>query len=304
MAADTYASLSDLRVTAQMVVNDIRELLREKTDLRPLMKEIEFNLGAGSASVKSGAAQLVDTMTAPGEDTAPSTTNITDSSATLTVARYTLERQITDLAGMTGAPDIAWLASSAVESARQTLSTALCGNFGGLSQVVGSSGVNLSVADWYEAIGLNALNLVDGQLFAVLHPRQWLDLQDALRAETAGIWVNRGNVETIYAKMDGFKGDYMGVQVFAHSGCPTADSGANRVGAMFGYGCFGFTEADPRPYLNSLGGAVVSLPAGDMKMAIEVAHVPSQAKVTVTSHYYPAVAELEDLRGVAIKTDA
>lgn len=302
MAADTYASLSDLRVPANLLL-EIRELLAEKTDLRSLMVEIPF-IGQGSLAVKSGAIQHVDAMSAPGEDTAASVTNFTDSSATLTVARYSLRREITDEAAMTGGPGLMDMAKWMADSAKYTLSSLLTGAFSGLSQSVGSTGVNLSLANWYSAIALMELNNVPGPFYAVLHPVQFTDLRNAIAAETAGLLVSQGNVNMLYAKDPGFKGEYLGVQTFTHISCPTANSGADRVGAMFGMGAFGFTEADPRPFLRS-NPAVSFVEAGDGKLACEISRGDGTlAKTFLNGHYYPAVAELEDLRAVKIVTDA
>jgi hypothetical protein len=86
VAADTYASLSDLRVAAYLNA-ELFTLLYEKGDLRGTMVEVPFNPSLGSAAVKLGLYQPQDAFSAAGEDTAPATVNITDSSATLTVAK-------------------------------------------------------------------------------------------------------------------------------------------------------------------------------------------------------------------------
>ena len=303
MAADTLNTLSDLRIPAYLS-GKIRELLREKTDLRALMSEIAFD-GTGSAGVKSGAYQVVDAWAAPGEDTASTVVNITDSSATLTVAHYRLQRELTDLAEYTGGPGMARLAQDMSVSSKQHLSKMMCALFENLSQSVGTSGSNLSLANWYSAIYLNQLNLVDGNnLFAVLHPQQYNDLHQAITAETAGLLASQGDVSMLYAKTSGYIGKILGVETFTHNSVVTVNAGADRCGAMFGMGCFGFTELDPRPFAARNPAFIAAPTDGSAKIAVEFARHPSSGKSLIIGHYFPAVAELEDLRGVAIKTDA
>lgn len=300
--ADTYTSLSDLRIPAYLS-NKLRELLREKTDLRALMSEIAFD-GTGSAGVKSGAYQVVDSWVAPGEDTASTVVNITDSSATLTVAHYRLPRELTDLAEYTGGPGMVRLAQDMSVSSKQHLSKMMTALFENLSQSVGSTGTNLSLANWYSAMYLNQLNLVDGNLFAVLHPQQYNDLHQAITAETAGLLASQGDISMLYAKTDGYKGKILGVETFTHNSVVTVNTGADRCGAMFGMGCFGFTELDPRPFAARNPAFIAAPTDGSAKIAVEYAREGLSGKSLVIGHYFPAVAELEDLRGCKIVTDA
>jgi len=304
MAADTYNSLSsDLRIPAYLT-SKLRELLREKTDLRMLMEEISFD-GTGSAGVKSGAYQVDAPWTAPGEDTASSPENIVDSSATLTVAHYRLERQLTDMAEYTGGPGMARLAQDMSSSSKQHLSKMMTALFENLSQTVGSTGVNLSLANWYSAMYLNQLNLLGGEeIFAVLHPQQYNDLHAAIAAETGGLLASQGDINLLYAKTGGYKGKILGVETFTHNSVATVNTGADRCGAMFGRGCFGFTELDPRPFAAKNPAFIAAPTDGSAKIAVEYQRGGSNGKQLIIGHYFPAVAELEDLRGVAIETDA
>lgn len=303
MAADTYASLSDLRVAAYMNAG-LRQLLHQKLDLRSTMIELPFQPGNGSAASKVGLWQPVDAFAAPGEDTASTVTNITDAAATLTVAAYRLHREITDLAVITGGPEIDELIAAMALSANYTIAGILTAAFPSLATSVGTSGVNLSVDDIYSAQYALQLQNVDGPFYAVLHGQQFNDFQASLRGETGAVAFAPATDAQLAIKGEGFKGSWHGLDLFTHSTVTTVNAGADRCGAVFGRGCFGYTEAPidrVMPYMQK-----AAIPAGG-KMAVEVVRGSVGAlagKTFVVGHYYPAVAELEDLRGVKVVTDA
>lgn len=303
MAADTYASLSDLRVAAYL--NQVLfQLLHEPLDLRQTMVEVPFSAGAGSAAAKLGLIQPIDAFTAPGEDTAASVVNITDSSATLTVARYALEREITDLALITGGPSIDDLAGWMAMSANYTIAGLLTAAFPSLATSVGTSGVNLSVDDIYSAIYALQLSSVPGPFFCVLKPKQWNNFQASLRGEAGAAQFSPATNEALAIKGPGFKGMFAGVEFYTHGTCVTANAGVDVVGAMYGKGCYAFTEA-PLDKVMPLMNKAISPPGS--KVVVEISRGSTGAKagkVFATGQYYPAVAEVEDLRGVKIVTKA
>lgn len=303
MAADTYASLSDLRVAAYMNMG-LLQLLHQKVDLRNTMIELPFQPNMGSAASKVGLWQPVDAFAAPGEDTASTVTNITDASATLTVAAYRLHREITDLAVLTGGPEIDELIAAMALSANYTIAGLLTAAFPSLATSVGTSGVNLAVDDIYSAQYALQLQNVDGPFYGVFHGVQFNDFQASLRGESGAVAFAPATDAQLAIKGEGFKGSWHGIDFYTHSTCTTANAGADRVGAVYGRGCFGYTEAPldrVAPFMSK-----VALPAGS-KLAVEIVRGSVGAlagKTFVVGHYYPAIAELEDLRGVKVVTDA
>lgn len=303
MAADTYASLSDLRVAAYMNMG-LLQLLHQKLDLRSTMVEIPFQPNLGSAAGKVGLWQPVDSFAAPGEDTASTVTNITDASATLTVAAYRLHREITDLAVITGGPEIDELVQAMGLSATRTMAGLLTTAFASLATSVGTSGVNLSVDDIYSAQYALQLQNVDGPFNLVLHGQQYNDFIASLRGEAGAVQFAPATDEQLKIKGEGFKGQWHNLDVYQDNSCPTANAGADRVGALYGKGCFGYTEAPIDRVMPYMSKTVV--PAGS-KVAVEIVRGSVGAlagKTFIVGHYYPAVAELEDLRGCKIVTDA
>lgn len=303
MAADTYASLSDLRVAAYMNMG-LLQLLHQKLDLRGTMIEVPFQANLGSAAGKVGLWQPVDAFAAPGEDVASTVTNITDSSATLTVAAYRLHREITDLAVITGGPELDELVAAMGLSATRTMSGLLTAAYPSLATSVGASGVNLSVDNVYSAQYALQLSNVDGPFYLVLHGVQYNDFIASLRGEAGAVQFAPATDAQLAIKGEGFKGVWHNIEIYQDNSCPTANGGADRVGALYGRGCFGYTEAPidrAMPYMSK-----VSVPAGS-KVAVEIVRGSVGAlagKTFVVGHYYPAVAELEDLRGVKVVTDA
>lgn len=300
MAADTYASLSDLRVAAYMN-QELFQLLHEAGDLRGTMLEVPFNPSASSAAAKLGLYQPVDSFAAPGEDTAATVTNITDSSATLTVARYALQRELTDLAQITGQPDLDKLAADMALSATYTLSSLLTAGFTNLATSVGSTGVNLSVDDIYSGQYALQLSLVPGPFYCVLHPQQFNDFQASLRGEQGAVQFREATADMLGIKGASFKGTWNGIEFYTHNS--VAAAGGDRIGAMYGKGCYAFTEAPVDrilPYMNK------SLSPAGSKMVVEIVRGStgaSKGKTFAVGQYYPAVAEVEDLRGVKVVTD-
>jgi hypothetical protein len=266
------------------------------------MIEVPFSAGMGSAAAKLGKYQPVDAFAAPGEDTDATVVNITDSSATLTVARYALEREITDLSLITGGPGVDQLVADMAASANFTLAGLLTASFGSLATSVGTSGVNLSVDDIYSAIYALQLSNVPGPWFCVLAPKQWNNFQASLRGEVGAAQFAPATNDALAIKGPGFKGSFAGVDFYTHS--TVATSGPDRVGAMYGMGCYAYTEA-PLDRVSSFMNKSVA-PAGS-KMVVEIGRGSigqQKGKVFVTGQYYPAVAELEDLRGVKIISKA
>lgn len=164
--------------------------------------------------------------------------------------------------------------------------------------------MNLSVDDIYSAQYALQLQNCDGPFYCVLHGQQWNDFQASLRGEAGAVQFQAATDAQLAIKGEGFKGSWHNIEFYGDNTCPTANGGADRVGSLYARGCFGFTEAPidrVMPYMSK-----VAIPQGS-KVAVEIVRGSVGAlagKTFVVGHYYPAVAELEDLRGVKIVTDA
>ena len=101
-------------------------------------------------------------------------------------------------------------------------------------------------------------------------------------------------------KGQGFAGQFNGVDIFVSSKVVTANAGADRAGAMFGYGAVAMAEGSP--YAITGAGGIVQ-PAGT-PLVVEFERDASSALTKIVGNYYAGVAKVQDGMGVSIVTDA
>jgi len=95
------------------------------------------------------------------------------------------------------------------------------------------------------------------------------------------------------AKGQGYAGSFLGVDIFKSSKVPTANGGADRAGAMMGYGAVGMAE-----------GAVRPIAAAGTVIAVEYERDSAKGLTAITGNAYFGVSLLQDSMGVSIITDA
>jgi hypothetical protein len=303
MAADTYASLnSDLGLAAYLNMAFI-ELLHETKDLKEVAQYFAFTGGAGSAAMKLRQIQPVDAFTAPGEDTAPSITNLTTATKTLTVAKANLYRSVTDLAFISGEMEAQQLVSSFAKSLvyyRSSLIAALGSGFTA-NTAVGSSGVALTVDAVYAGMFALRKALVVGDLDFVSHQTAITQFQASLRGETAtpfqiapatmGALGNDATGNTLFS--------WMGINFRSHSSVPKINSNVNYSGFMVGKGAIAFTEAPVSGFIRQYAFNPQTL-AGEEAIICQDLSTEAKGSRSFICHYYPGVTELEDARGVQV----
>ena len=146
---------------------------------------------------------------------------------------------------------------------------------------VGSTGVNLTDDNFLEA--LYTLEAADAPkpYHCMLHPRQWVDLRADIVTST-GVPYGASAAQEIVNS--GFAGVLFGVNVYQTTNVPTANTGADRAGAMFSSEALGIVTKWP---------ARTELQRDASLRATEI---------VVTACY--GVGELVDAFGVPIITDA
>ena len=174
-----------------------------------------------------------------GSDTA--NTAFSDSSSTLTVVQKDKVYQASDLSRMVDANGVIrqdMFALDAVVSAGATALDMVANLVDNFSATVGSSGVNMTAANYLECIATLEIAQVVGPYLAILHPRQWADVRnDVATASGGAIQWNAGSQDLLdRMKGLGAQGKYMDVDVFTTTRVPTANAGADRAGGMFGAG--------------------------------------------------------------------
>lgn len=303
-----YSGLGDLRL-AKILNNEIQLLLADRASLRnhPSIFNAGNIAGRGSSvlSVPQAGLDGYDLMTAVGsETTAASNVALTDGSADITIARYALRREISDLANMTDSVglNVERLAADMVGGYEMAVTNAICDTIDGFTATAGTSGSDMDVDDFFDALFALEQASVPTPFVAVLHPVQLTDLQNSIRAEASNaIAFSPATVEMLAAKGQGFAGSFMGVDIYKSSKVPTANAGADRAGAMMGYGAVGMAEGSVRP-IAALGGAL-QFPAGTV-IAVEYERDSSKALTAITGNAYFGVSILQDGMGVSIITDA
>jgi len=301
-----YSGLGDLRL-AKILNNEIQLLLADRFSLRnhPSILNAGNIAGRGSSVISIPQAGLdgYDSMTAVGAETAnASNVALTDASADITIARYALRREISDLANLTDSVglNVERLAADMVGGYEMAVTEAICDVIDGFTATAGTSGVDMSVDDFFSALFQLEQTSVPTPYVAVLHPVQLTDLQSSIRAEGGALQYVAATQEMLMAKGQGFAGSFLGVDIFKSSKVNTANAGADRAGAMMGYGAVGMAEGAVRP-VSALGGAL-QFPAGTV-IAVEYDRNSQAGLTSITGNAYFGCAKLQEL-GVSIITDA
>lgn len=225
-------------------------------------------------------------------------TDPTFSSTQVTVAKYGLRYSPTDLARLTDATGIInpqRFAQSMFVSATETLVSLIAALGGGFASTVGSSGVDMTVADFLAAIRQLENNNVQGPYLCLLHPQQFSDLLADLSLTSGGaIQYNAAAPDLLSRTGSSYKGTLAGVDIFTSTRVPA--SGGNRQGMMIGRGAIIWID----------GTALLDDPSTQAmygKVLFERDRNPATGVTEWVAQTYFGVAEGIDLAGVGIITD-
>lgn len=243
-------------------------------------------------------------MAAADEDADVTASALSTATSSITIARNALRYDITDLAVLTGLGrdiDPFLLANSMAMSAEARIMEIICNTFSSASSSVGTSGVDMSVDDFCDAIFELELNDNMGNFYSVLAPRQFADLQNSLRSETNNALAFSPAVEEAIAiKGQGFQGTLMGVQIFRSAYVQNSSPAGNKVGAMMSAGAVGYAIGTPRP----LAGAGAEIRPAGTPVVVAFERDESKALTEIVGHLYCGAAITEDEKIVKIVTDA
>jgi hypothetical protein len=260
--------------------------------------------GTGSDSIQVPVVGLngTDIMSAPGDGVSVSNTSITNSSATVVVARQALRYDLTDLARVTnsvpGGVDLDGLSNAMVAAFNGRFNQLACALSSGFSTQVGSTGVDLTTDTFYSAIFALQVQSVMGEYDVVLHPQQYNDLMSSLRAETGPGQYLPANQEQTNALGTSYRGKLFGVNVHLSSYVPSV-GGVDYRGMMLGNGAIAYALGTPAP-IAAAGGVII--PAG-APVAVEWERDAASGLTKVVGSAFLGVAELQDLKGVGILSD-
>lgn len=307
MALTEYSTLSGNARVAAVLAQEIQLKLADRASLHNHPSIVNFGnmAGRGSAALQVPILGLdgSDLLASAADGAVVANTTLTAAAATLTIGRYALRYDLTDLGGaITDSIGLnaQRLAESMVGSTLMAFQNALCDTIDGFTATAGSTGVDMSVDDFYSAQFALTLASVSGPYIAVLHPRQLADFQSSLRAEYGATQFVMATQEMLNIKGQGFAGMFNGVDIFVSSKVPTANAGADRAGAMFGYGAVGYVEGSPFPIVGAAG---VVTPAGS-PVVVEFDRIVGGGTTSILASYYLGIGKLQDGMGVSIITDA
>ena len=296
---------TDLRL-ANILSQEIALLIADRTSIRTTgaLQYYGSVNGQGSDTVNVRLAGLdgFDAMAVTAaEDTDVAVTSLTDSSASIAVARYSLRRDLGDLAECTGMGGgditVQRLAASAVGESEKCFMGLVATAIATFGTDVGSSGVDASVDDFFSGISTLEIANNSGPYYMLIHPRQLADLQTSVRAEAGALqFIIAGADDPILKiKGSGYAGSFLGVDVYTSSQVTSA--GGNKHGAMWAQGALGWADANP-----VIGFGDTVRPAG-APVVVELQRDSSRAVTEVVSHSYFGVSLVQDTMGVGFVTD-
>ena len=229
------------------------------------------------------------------EGTAMSNTALETTRVQVTAAQVGILREITDLTVETnvlGAGLYDAVIQEGAELLADMLEEDLAAEFANASSSVGTTTVDLAVADFVSAMSTLYSNKAKGSRACVLHPVQVGDLQASIAASSAAIFGNESVSQSLLTAGEGaFVGSLFNVPIWYSSHCPTANAAADRVGAMF-------ISSPSMPRNSAYGIAQLRLPS--VKQESDAAN--TSEKLGITMAY--GVGEISDFNTCAIITDA
>lgn len=297
----------DLRLQ-KMISQEIRLLLTDSTNLRntPFVDFVGSINGMGSDTIRVRKAGLdgydgFSAFSGTTEATAVGETNLTDAHVDVVCKRNSLMYKISDMASMTGLGggdiDPFRIAESIANSYEALFADLTGATVAGFTTVKGTTATDLGVDVFLEAI--NALEAAasgvgaPGPYVAVLHPKQWADLQDDILGQTSGILqFVQASYEAISAKGSHYKGNFMGVEIYTSS--YITDDGTDHTGAIFAPGAIGYATGMPA----GLPGAAESMEMGEVM--VEMDREADKALTQIVGHAYLGMSIIDQDRGVAI----
>ena len=291
----------DLVTNGGLVDQILSDLVLEKifdgTDLSSTMLFIPWQSRGGQGM----SVTLADSPTALSAEASEPTsvTNTAYSSAkfALTPARYTKAFGITDRVLIDNSViGMETLATNLAQGVGMTITDLVCAAFSSVTATVGANTTACSVDTVYDAaFALNAA-LNYGRYNLVLGASQMNDFRSSLRAESGAIQFQNATAEALASKGPGFQGSWNNIDFWQCDSTPA--SGAGKAGAMFSFGCFAYTLADPR--IIQQGVDLDDLIVSNEAIIVERARDAALGVTQLVAQMYPACSLVEDARGVQV----
>jgi len=304
-APQNYANVysSGLRLAA-MISAQVSLLLSDKASLRDLVMFGGDITGSGSNAIKLryadyGAGQP---FVSASDGVALAAQDMTGETATITIGRSAMRYNLSDLMVMTSLGkdlDPFNIANGLVEAAEARMSALIAASFLSTTTNKGSTGTDLTIANW-----LDAMYHLQGQsnnppFHCVLAPSQFNHLQKAIRSENNNFLAfSAASEELARSKPQGYCGEFLGVELYKSSRVSeTADTNGWH-GAMFTKEGIAYGVGTPS---SMVGGNQEIRPNGS-PVVISFSRDEAAGLSEVIGHLYFGASLVEQSRVVGITT--
>jgi len=302
MANEIVYDSTNLRAT-EVLNSMVWDLLYDGTDLRSICIKLGDLGGSGSSTSKTAQVNLGTPMSAAAGDevTPEGNTALPVSNLSLSVAGQIIAYELSDLMQITqGAGNVGMdtLARAVAASYIVRFTELACVAGSGFSNTVGTTTQDLVVDDFYAAVYQLEQTANNVPFSAVLYPTQFTDLQESLRSEGGAVQFMPATAATLEAHGQGYKGQFLGVDIWTSDMVPTANDGDDSGGFMMSGGGVAYVEASAR---GIMPGATMAPAASPIFAEFDRVSDPGLSRIV--AHAYLGVGISEDDKGVAIITD-
>lgn len=292
----TRTSLTEI-VNSEVIADLILQYAADATVISPHVRVLNL---AGRASATASFPQweldAVADITTEGTTTLSNTELQTTEVATISAAQVGVMREVTEMAWETNTLGRDGLMQFVVEDGAKLcileIENDLAALFSGFSTTVGTSGSDLSVANYVEAIArMDTLN-ARGLKVCILDDQQAFDLRAAVAASTGTVFANSAQPLQSILKpgANGYVGSLFEVENWMTNLTDTANGGADVVGSMF-------ISGSASPEFAGLGMALLWMPR------VRSLALPDQLADQIAISACYGVGRISDF-GVDITTDA
>lgn len=237
MANETTATTLDDLVAAEVISDVIKDYLIDAPVIAPLCQY--RSLAGRGSNVISFPLWAKDTGADVTEGTAMSNTSHDTTQVSVTVAQVGILREVTRFVSEASAIGPAALFDAVVEDGKalviEMLEDDLAALFASFSGgTAGSTGVDMSVANWVEAISKLRTAKVRGSYVAVLDDQAAYDLMASVAASQGTIFGSAVvDASILNANSDGYLGSLFNVPAWVTNLTDTANAGADVVSGMW-----------------------------------------------------------------------
>lgn len=285
----TVTTLTEL-VNAEFINPAILEYAHDYVVAAPFMNWLD--LRGKATKVGSFPRWVLDTAADTGETTDLTTEDLETLDVQVTAAEIGIRRDVTDAAleeTIIGRQLFDFLVRDSGVLASISLDDDIVALFPSLSTSVGTSGIDLTLANMVQAQAQVRKNKMRGKLVYVLDDQQAEDYQAAQASATSttinGLMAPSTGIES------GYLGTFFGQEVWQTGLCDTANTGANVVGACF-------IRGDTNPTAAAYGAVMTR----EVRTELERNASARKTEFVMTAKW--GVGEIQDLSGTKMVTDA